>query len=236
MRVSVAARQSRRPVGSRRIGSIDSVRTDDPIASFTFDDGPDEYWTPRLLEALADHGARATFFVLGERARRYPELVRLIRAAGHEVGSHSDVHRRLPALRRDHMARDIYRSKRDLQRILGEPIRLFRPPWGALTRAGHYIARGLSLDVVGWSAAAEDWLNCTIDELVAHAVAGLRPGAILLLHERYEPPPQGSDPAPEPSIDRELLLRTLLGEIGARGLRSVSVSELVDGRPVERRL
>jgi peptidoglycan/xylan/chitin deacetylase (PgdA/CDA1 family) len=224
-----------RPLARRLVGSIYGVRTDDPLVSLTFDDGPDEYETPRLLDALADHGARATFFILGERARRYPDLVRLIRSTGHEVGSHSDVHRRLTSLPRHHVVRDIYRSKRDLERVLGKPIRLFRPPYGFLTRGGYLIARGLSLDVVAWSAEAQDWLDHRVDELVATAFEGLRPGGILLLHERYEPP-QVPNPPPAPTFDRDLFLRTLLDEITARGWRSISVGELIAGRPIDRRL
>jgi peptidoglycan/xylan/chitin deacetylase (PgdA/CDA1 family) len=222
-----------RPFEARFVGAINGVRTEDPVVSITFDDGPDAYETPRLIHVLREHGARATFFVVGERARRFPELVRLIRTAGHEVGSHADVHRRLPALPRHHMVRDLYRSKRDLQRILGEPVRLFRPPFGALTRTGYYTARGLSLEVVGWSAAAQDWLDLKPDQLIAAATDGLCSGGILLMHERYEPPP-GPDPPPEPHIDRAQLLTSLLRELQSRGLRSVSVGELIAGRPVRR--
>jgi peptidoglycan/xylan/chitin deacetylase (PgdA/CDA1 family) len=224
-----------RPVARRAIGSIYGVRTDDPVVSLTFDDGPDEDETPRLLGVLAEYEARATFFILGERARRYPDLVRRIRAAGHEVGSHSDVHRRLTSQPfRDVLGR-VRRGKRDLERVLGEPVRLFRPPYGFLTRGGYLAVRGQGLDVIAWSAEAEDWLDHDVDQLVANSFRDLRPGGILLLHERYEPP-QRPNPPPAPTFDRELFLRTLLGEIAARGWRPVSVGELVDGRAVDRRL
>ena len=224
-----------RPLARRLAGSIYGARTDDPVVSITFDDGPDEADTPRLLGALGDHGARATFFILGERARRYPDLVRQIRRDGHEIGSHSDVHLRLTSLPVHHVLRDIRRSKHDLQDVLGERIRFFRPPYGFLTRSRYLAARAERLDVVAWTAAAEDWLDHGIEDLVANALRNLRPGGIVLLHERYEPPQPPNPPSP-PTFDRELFLRTLLDEIAARGWRSVSVGELVTGRPIDRRL
>jgi peptidoglycan/xylan/chitin deacetylase (PgdA/CDA1 family) len=224
-----------RPLASRVLGSIYSARTTDPVAAFTFDDGPDEHETPRILDALEDHRARATFFVLGERARRYPELVRTIRSRGHEVGLHADVHRPLTQLTLRAAAARIRRSKRDLEAILGEPITFFRPPFGFLSRRTYLIARSLSLRVVVWSAQAEDWHERPVEQLVATALRGLRPGAILLLHERYEPPATAIPPT-APTFDRALLVRTLLAETTARGWSVVTVGELLSGRRVERRL
>jgi peptidoglycan/xylan/chitin deacetylase (PgdA/CDA1 family) len=229
------ARKVIRPLARRLAGSIYGVRTQDPVIALTFDDGPDEDDTPRILDALADYGAHATFFILGERARRYPDLVRRIRAAGHEVGSHSDVHRRLTSLPLHHVLPVVRRGKRDLERVLGEPIRFFRPPYGFLGRRGYLAARSQGLDIVAWSAEAQDWLELEVNELVANSFRDLRPGGILLLHERYEPP-QRPNPPPAPTFDRELFLKTLLDEISARGWKSVSVGELVSGRPIDRRL
>ena len=225
------AKEFIRPLASRLLGSIHGARIDEPLVSFTFDDGPDERETPRLLAALADHGARATFFILGERARRYPELVRAIHSAGHEVGSHSDVHRRLTEIPLREVAHDIRRSKRDLEALIGEPVRLFRPPFGFLTRRGYLIARGLSLEVIAWSAEAKDWLELPVEQLVANALRELEPGGILLLHERHEPPPVHS-----PTFDREQLVRRLLTETASRGWRSVAVGDLLAGRTLDKRL
>jgi peptidoglycan/xylan/chitin deacetylase (PgdA/CDA1 family) len=224
-----------RPLVSPLLGSIHCARTSDPVVSFTFDDGPDENETPRILDALASSGARATFFVLGERARRYPQLVRMIRLAGHEVGSHADVHHPLTHVTRREAAASIRRSKRDLEAILGEPITFFRPPFGFLSPSAYLIARSLSLRVVVWSAQAEDWHDRPVEQHLATAFRGLRPGGILLLHERYEPPAHPVQPKP-PTFDRARLVRTLLAETASRGWNVVTVGELLSGRRVERRL
>jgi peptidoglycan-N-acetylglucosamine deacetylase len=224
-----------RPFASLVLGSIYCARTSDPVVSFTFDDGPDEHETTRILDALDAYGARATFFCLGERARRYPELVRTIRLAGHEIGSHADVHRPLTNVTLRAAAVGIRRSKRELETILGEPITFFRPPFGFLSPSAYLIARGLSLRVVVWSAQAEDWHERPVEQLVATAFRGLRPGGILLLHERYEPRATAIEPTP-PTFDRALLVRTLLDETASRGWSVVTVGELLSGRQVERRL
>ena len=229
------AKEFVRPLASRLMGSVHGAHTDASLVSFTFDDGPDEQETPKVLDALADHGAQATFFILGEKARRYPELVRAIRAAGHEIGSHSDVHHRLTDLPLRRVAAEIHRSKRDLEAILGDPVSLFRPPFGFLTRGGYLVARSLSLDVVGWSAEARDWLELPVDELVGNALHDLRPGGILLLHDGLELP-QVKDPPPVPTFNRELLVRTLLDDIASRGWKSVTVGTLLAGGRVDRRL
>ena len=228
-------RESLRPLAVRLLGSIHGARTEEPVVSLTFDDSPDEHETPRLLELLAAHGARASFFVLGERARRHPDLVRQIRSAGHDIGSHSDVHRALPDFSLRLVRGEIRRSKRDLEEIIGEPIKFFRPPFGFLTRSVYLAARSLSLDVVAWSADARDWLDLPIGELSAFAFGRLRPGGILLLHDGLEPA-YGPNPPPLPGFDRIELVRTILAEIASRGWRSVSVGELVQGRSVDRRL
>jgi peptidoglycan/xylan/chitin deacetylase (PgdA/CDA1 family) len=224
-----------RPLATRVAGSIHGARTDDPVVSLTFDDGPDEVMTPRILAALADHGARATFFLLGERALRHPDLVREIREAGHEIGSHADVHRPLTGIPLSEVMRRIRRGKRDLEVVLGEPVRHFRPPFGYLSRGGHVVARGCSLRVVDWSVSTGDWLDHPVDELVDRALSGLRPGGILLLHERHEPLPV-PDPPPAPRFDREMLVRRLLEETSSRGWTSISVRELLARGPVDARL
>jgi peptidoglycan/xylan/chitin deacetylase (PgdA/CDA1 family) len=229
------AKELVRPLANRLAGAVHGAHTDDPVVSFTFDDGPDEVETPRILAALADHGARATFFVIGQRALRYPELVRRIRSEGHEVGSHADVHRALTGIPLREVLRRIRRGKRGLERVLDEPVRLFRPPFGFLSRGGHLAARACSLEVVSWSAAAEDWRELPVDDLVRLGLQRLAPGGILLLHERHEPLPV-PDPPPEPGFDREQLVRALLGEASSRGWRSVTVGDLLSGRAADRRL
>jgi peptidoglycan/xylan/chitin deacetylase (PgdA/CDA1 family) len=115
----------------RGISSVKGTTTEEPVVALTFDDGPDPETTPAVLELLARAGARATFFMLVDRAEAHPELVSETVGAGHEVGLHGLDHTRLTTL----PPTEVYRRLRDgrdrLSRLVGAPIRLFRAPHGA---------------------------------------------------------------------------------------------------------
>src|SRR5579884_4128476 len=99
--------------------------------ALTFDDGPHPKWTPRVLDLLAERGAKATFFVVASKAERHPEVVRAILDAGHAVGLHSYAHDRLFALRREARVRaDLEKGLAALETITGARPTLFRPPVG----------------------------------------------------------------------------------------------------------
>lgn len=162
------------------------ARPDRRIA-LTFDDGPHPEHTPRILDILASHAARATFFVQGVEAEKYPELVRRVHAAGHEIGNHGYAHldaRRVPLA--EYLA-DADRAHRTLEAITGKPLPgLFRPPYGNLTprSLAALVLRGSR--IVLWSADLNDSFIHAAPELVAHVRAlALQPGQILLLHEDY---------------------------------------------------
>ncbi len=150
----------------------------------TIDDGPDPEDTPRLLDLLDRHGAKATFFVIGERAARHPELVREIARRGHEVAHHSHTHplgtfwcaspRRLAA--------ELDRGLGAL-RAVGATPRWFRPPVGIkhLLLAPALAARDLRC--VGWTVRSGDCHATSAEAMAASVAARVRPGAIVLLHE-----------------------------------------------------
>jgi peptidoglycan-N-acetylglucosamine deacetylase len=125
--------------------------------ALTFDDGPNRTWTPRLLDTLASHQVRATFFLLGGRANAEPDLVRRIAAAGHMIGNHSWDH---PNLARSSTARihdELTRTRDTLEQIIGAKIRFFRPPFGARRPAVFRIAREMGFQPVLWNAMTSDW-------------------------------------------------------------------------------
>jgi peptidoglycan/xylan/chitin deacetylase (PgdA/CDA1 family) len=155
-----------------------------PEVWLTVDDGPDPEDTPRILELLAAHGARATFFVVGENAAIHPGLIRAIAAAGHEVAHHTHTHPLAafwcasPAA----VDRELDAGLEALRAAGVGPTR-FRPPAGIknLWLARALRARGLTC--VGWSARGLERRRGDAETVAARAVRGLAPGAILLLHE-----------------------------------------------------
>ena len=125
--------------------------------ALTFDDGPNATWTPRLLDTLASHQARATFFLLGERAQAAPELVRRTVAAGHAVGNHSWDHPNLARCSARRIREELTRTQDTLEQIIGAKVKFFRPPFGARRPAVFRIARELGLQPVLWNAMTSDW-------------------------------------------------------------------------------
>jgi len=138
--------------------------------ALTFDDGPNPAWTPRLLDILAEHSVRATFFMVGGFAQSEPALARRVAEAGHLIGNHSWSH---PNLARTSSARirvQLSRTSDILAQITGHPVRFFRPPYGARRPAALRIARRLGLTSVTWNAMTSDWVDPSPDHIAAELI------------------------------------------------------------------
>lgn len=163
--------------------------SDPPRVALTFDDGPDREVTPRLLDRLAEHGAHASFFVIGRKldADR-AAIVRRAAAEGHTIGCHSFAHARLFALQSARAVReDLQRAKATIEQAVGAPIELFRPPIGHTNPTIVRVAEELGLTIVGWSARALDGLPSAVPErVVARVTRALDDGAIVCMHDGAE--------------------------------------------------
>jgi len=149
----------------------------------TFDDGPDPEYTPRLLEILARHGAQATFFVVGERAARYPEILRQIADAGHEIGIHNFRHTLNFFFLPWKTARGLDEAARIVEEITGRRPTLYRPPWGALGFVDYFLLRK-RFTIVFWSLTMYDWqASRTARWLKWRFLSRVSPGEIVLLHD-----------------------------------------------------
>ncbi|MGW9495707.1 polysaccharide deacetylase family protein [Streptomyces prasinus] len=153
-----------------------------PVA-LTVDDGPDPRWTPRLLDVLDAHGVRATFFVVGERAGRHPDLLRRVLAAGHTIGNHTYSHPQpfaalSPALIRE----EIRRTQRVVSDETGFTPTLFRAPAGGWSRTVLGAARDQGLASVDWSVDPKDWRSPPTARIV-RTVLSARRGDIVLCHD-----------------------------------------------------
>jgi peptidoglycan-N-acetylglucosamine deacetylase len=187
--------------------------------ALTFDDGPDPRLTERFLEALGD--VPATFFWLGQGVRRWPSLAAAAVAQGHEVACHGDDHRRLAALGPRATVESVRRAHAAIADGAGAPPRFYRPTYGVFNLAAWNEAPRLGMRRTMWSRWARDWEARATPELIAsRTVAGLRDGAILLLHDA-----DGSAGAPERTLRA---LPRIIEAIHERGLRPVTLSRLVD--------
>jgi len=183
----------------------------------TIDDGPDPRDTPGLLDLLARHQARATFFVVGKKVEQNRALCRRILAEGHTLGNHTQSHPAAlwwacpgPLVRRE-----IRDGSRAILTATGVMPRWFRSPVGMNNRAVHPAANAAGLRVIGWSAAGGDGCPAAPTQIVSRLMAGVRPGAILLVHEG------GS------SRHRVLTLSRLLERLTGEGWRCVLPEEPV---------
>jgi peptidoglycan-N-acetylglucosamine deacetylase len=162
---------------------------DEPVVSLTFDDGPNPRATPRILDVLRRERVRATFFVLGRHAERWPELVRRAALEGHQLGNHGyfhrKLHRRTPAYVRD----DLTRGTEQIVRASGVRPRHFRAPHGFRSPWVTPIASSLGQRTVGWSLGVWDSARPGADAIASRALEGMQAGSILLLHDGdgYDP-------------------------------------------------
>jgi peptidoglycan/xylan/chitin deacetylase (PgdA/CDA1 family) len=151
--------------GSRIFGTAITAPARPGELALTFDDGPNAAWTPRLLDTLAHHDVRATFFLLGTHAAMQPELVRRIQAARHTIGNHSWSHPNLARTRSSRVREELKRTSDTLQQIVGTPVKFFRPPFGARRPVVFRIARELGLEPVLWNAMTSDWSEPSADRI-----------------------------------------------------------------------
>ena len=186
--------------------------------ALTFDDGPDPIHTREVLDVLEKHDAKATFFVIGHKAEKHPELIREILERGHTLGVHGFAHDRFFSLRGSTRVRkDLERAIRTLEIITDQTPTLFRPPIGHTNPTIARIADQLDLTIVGWSVRARDGLASAKPAAVVSRIArGLEDGAIVLLHaapERGSRGPAGVTALPE-----------ILEKIASRNLRVVPLA------------
>ncbi|MDF1522173.1 MAG: polysaccharide deacetylase family protein [Trueperaceae bacterium] len=225
-RIRRSLRRPLRRAWDRAFGATVAIDTAQPVFALTFDDGPHPSTTPMILDVLERHGARATFFMIGEAARSHPEIVARVAATGHAVANHTLHHRSLPGLSGCDRRAAIMGG---LEAIGPSAQRLLRPPYGHFDLACWWTARRCGHDVVFWSGHAFDWRDADADQLAANLRAAIRPGAIVLLHDAPQHSDEGSS-SPRAALARAL--DRVLGDLGG-ALQSVTVPELVDlGRPV----
>lgn len=145
--------------------------------ALTFDDGPNPAWTPKLLEVLAAHNIKATFFMLGGRAKTEPVLVKRIVDAGHLVGNHSWSHPNLAYTSAARVRDELAQTKDVLEQLTGKTVQFFRPPFGARRPVVFKIARELGMTVVLWNAMTNDWSDPYANRIaakLAKSVEGLQ--------------------------------------------------------------
>ncbi|MFX3646948.1 MAG: polysaccharide deacetylase family protein [Paenibacillus sp.] len=198
-------------------------RSDTQFA-LTFDDGPDPHYTPRLLDLLRQHQAKATFFVVGEHAASHPELIRRIHDEGHLIGIHNYIHKTNWLMRPRTVRDQIQRTGQIIHEVTGVKTCYYRPPWGIMNLFDFFSKK--ERKIVLWSSMFEDWRSRVgAQRLTERMLKELRGGEVMLLHDRGTT--LGADAhAPEQMLQA---LEVVLQEAERLGLQSVRVDTLMGG-------
>lgn len=193
--------------------------------SLSFDDGPDPEVTPRVLDALASHGARATFFAIGRSLESYPQLARRLLAGGHELGNHSWRHSRWQSFAgAAAQHREIEACARVIRALTGSQVEpLYRPPMGLKSPPLARAAYQKRLTLVAWSLHSHDTRSADPERISRRVLARIRPGDIVLMHDGHDLPERH-----RPACARAL--PSILQGLDEKGLECVTVSELLGSK------
>ncbi len=181
----------------------------------TFDDGPDNRYTPEILSSLDEAGAKATFFLLGGRARAEPLLVREIANAGHGVGLHGMSHTSFWFRNRKWIRQQLLDNLLAIRAATPDTaVEFFRPPYGRFSLSALRVARSLGLRTVLWSLNSRDYRATSPDEIFTRVLSAVRPGDIVLFHDGARGGEKTSHVLPK-----------LLSALTANGFQLASLSE-----------
>jgi peptidoglycan/xylan/chitin deacetylase (PgdA/CDA1 family) len=186
--------------------------------ALTFDDGPETNWTPRVLDILRDKQVKATFFVIGREADKYPDLVRRMVAEGHVVGNHTYHHVNLNNVPPEKMEEELRLGTDAIAKIANIRPRLLRPPFGAQNPKVVETANENGYFVILWSVDTEDWRGLDASTVRARVVPTAKNGDIILQHNGEGPDLNGSVNA----------LPTIIDDLKARGYMLVTIPELLN--------
>ncbi len=181
--LSAAGFQSMAPTGQWFGRTFVGLGRGSKLLALTYDDGPNDVHTQRLLEVLARHGVRATFFLIGKYAQARPNIVRELASAGHVIGNHTYTHPNLIFTPSFKTRKELTDCEQTLTEVVGEHSPLFRPPFGGRRPGSLQVARSLRLQPVMWSVTGWDWKAPPADYIERRVVKQVRGGDVILLHD-----------------------------------------------------
>ena len=192
---------------------IYSVQTDESKIAITFDAAWTNQDTQELIKILKKHNAKATFFVVGDWAEKFPESVKAFHNAGHTIANHSDTHKAFSKCSREEIHEEIVNCNEKLEKITGENVTLLRAPSGDYTDQSIEIANSLEMQTIQWNVDSLDYTGLSVDEIVQRVLSSAENGSIVLFHNGVENTAEALD--------------IILTNLSAQGYTFVSVNELI---------
>ena len=180
---SAAGYQSMAPTGQWFGRTFTGLAGASKQLALTYDDGPNDPHTLRLLEVLARHGVHGTFFLIGKYVQQRPDIVREVVKAGHVIGNHTFTHPLLTFKSPNELRLQLENCDRALSDAIGEHSNLFRPPFGGRRPAVLGIARQLGLNPIMWNVTGYDWNAPSAEHIERKVTSGVRGGDVILLHD-----------------------------------------------------
>jgi peptidoglycan-N-acetylglucosamine deacetylase len=178
-----AGYQSMAPTGQWYGRTFTSLARGTKQLALTYDDGPNDPHTLRLLEGLAKHNVRATFFLIGRYVQQRPDIVREVVKTGHVIGNHTFTHPLLTFKTAVEVRKELSDCRSAIQDAVGEHSNLFRPPFGGRRPAVLHVARDLGLEPIMWNVTGYDW-NAPPAAVIEKKVSSqMRGGDVILLHD-----------------------------------------------------
>lgn len=194
--------------------SFSSVHVEGPYIAMTFDDGPSATLTPKLLDLLAAHKMKATFFVVGENVAAHPEILKRAAREGHEIANHTWTHPNLGKMGDEAIRRELQRTEDAITAATGARPTLMRPPYGSLSaRQSGWIHDTYGYRIIIWDVDPLDWKRPGSRVVTSRIVTEARPGSIILAHDIH-PATVEAMPA-------------TFDQLEAKGFKFVTVSELL---------
>lgn len=179
--------------------------------ALTFDDGPHPKVTSQILKTLEKYDAKATFFVLGSEAKKYPKVLRQVADAGHEIGNHTYNHKKLTTLSIKNVKQQIDSTDAVIKGVIGHKATVFRPPYGAYNKT---IVKQLSVPNVLWTIDTLDWKHHNPKKTLATVQKNARNGSIVLMHDIHQETADALD--------------SILAMLQKQGYEFVTVSEILN--------
>ena len=190
----------------------------DKRVALTFDDGPHPRKTDEILDVLYEYGVKATFFVIGKNAEKYPDAVIREAAEGHEIGNHTYSHKRLTECA--DVGFEISKTSDIIFSLTGRRPTLMRPPEGAYRKENVAVVQNCGCDMVLWTVDTRDWAKASVNDIVANVKKNVRDGSIILFHDYI------AYPSPTPDV-----LREIIPYLKSQGYEFVTVGELYHINP-----
>lgn len=185
-------RESRTPESTDLVSLFPDViirqwRPEANKVALTFDDGPDDVYTPRILDILSEYDVRATFFLIGSAAEKHQDIVQRIQREGHEIGNHTYFHSNLSRMAPWQILLDLGKARKVFSDITGQDVIVVRPPYGALDPPAVKAIGDEGYNVLLWTVDSLDWWGLSKEEVIGNVLPKVESGVIVLQHSSGGP-------------------------------------------------